>query len=447
MTAQWWSLFKSPELDALVKAAISGNQDLASAEFRLAEAKEGLYEARSALQPQVGLDANVERAKQSASAFGLQPSAFPLPPNYNLFQVGPTASYTLDLFGGVRRRVEETKALALRQQYQLDAAYMTLTGRTVAEAIQIAALRAEIKVAEEVVALDQEDLDLVKTERRVGSAPDSDVVIAASQLAADETAKPELEQALSQAEHALAVLVGRPAGAWAPPAFDINALALPVALPLSVPSSLVRQRPDILAAEEQLHADSARIGIATANLYPNITLSAGLTLSSLDGSNLFASSGLVWSTAAGLVAPVFDGGMRQAERRAALDAFKASAADYQQTVLTSFGQVADLLTALAHDAERLHAQQNALQSSAESVRLQRINYTRGGIGLLYLVDAQRTYEQALRGFVVAEGQRYQDTVQLLVAMGGGWWGADLPMAGPAPRPSPAPLAQAGSAAP
>jgi NodT family efflux transporter outer membrane factor (OMF) lipoprotein len=241
------------------------------------------------------------------------------------------------------------------------------------------------------------------------------------------------------AKHALAVLTGRAPGDWSPPDFDLATLTLPGELPVSLPSELVHQRPDIMAAEAALHAASAQIGVATAQLYPDITLSAGISASSLNGGNLFSPSGLVWSIAGGLAQPLFDGGTRQAERRAALADFKASAADYQQTVLVSFGQVADVLQALNHDADLLAAQQHALDLSSESTSLQRINYSDGGVGLINLLDAQRQYQQARLGYVRAQAQRYQDTIQLLVAMGGGWWGANLNVAdargaAPATRP-------------
>jgi NodT family efflux transporter outer membrane factor (OMF) lipoprotein len=236
---------------------------------------------------------------------------------------------------------------------------------------------------------------------------------------------PGLAQQLSVANHALSILVGRAPGNWSPPEFDLTALKLPGRLPVSLPSELVHQRPDIQAAEAQLHAASAQIGIATAQLYPSITLSAGLSGSSLDGATLFSPAGLVWSVAAGIAQPIFDGGMRQAERRAALAAFKASAADYQQVVLQAFGQVADILQALAHDAMLLEAQQRALDMASESLHLQRANYSGGGIGILNLLDAQRQYQQARLGYVRAEAQRYQDTIQLLVDMGGSAWDANL----------------------
>jgi NodT family efflux transporter outer membrane factor (OMF) lipoprotein len=409
----------------LVKQAIVGSPTLNSAKARLAQAREGVIEARSALYPQLGFNASIAGEKQSAAMFGLQPNVFPLPASYELFQLGPTVSYDLDLFGGAHRRVEQQSALADLQGDQLDAAYLTLTGDTVTQAIQVAAIRAQQQAVSGILDIDRQTLELVRKEREAGTVPDSDVVTAESQLAADETLRPGLDQQLSVAKHALAVLTGRAPGDWSPPDFDLAALTLPGELPVSLPSELVHQRPDIRAAEAQLHAASAQIGIATAQLYPAITLSSGISSTALNGGSLFNTGGLVWSIAAGLTQPIFDGGMRRAERRAALAAFKASAADYQQTVLLAFGQIADIMQALTNDARLLATQQRALDMASESVRLQRISYTQGGTGLLNLLDAQRQYQQARLGYVRAQAQRYQDTIQLLVAMGGGWWEGKL----------------------
>jgi NodT family efflux transporter outer membrane factor (OMF) lipoprotein len=425
VAANWWTLFRSSKLDLLVKQAIAGNLTLESAKARLAQAREAVTVAASALYPQIGLSAGESEQKQSAATFGLSPDTVPLPPSYNLFQVGPTASYTPDLFGQTHRRIEQQVALAEYQSDQLDAAYLSLTGNTVSRALQVAAVHSQLKAVDDILAIDRQNVELVRKQRQTGTVPDSDVIVAESQLAADETLKPGLEQQLSVAKHALAVLIGRAPGNWSPPDFDLAAFTLPHRLPVSIPSQLVHQRPDIQAAEAQLHAASAQIGIATAQLYPSITLSAGISASSLNGGELFSPGGLVWSIAAGLTQPIFDGGMREAERRAALAAFKESAADYQQTVLQAFGQVADILQALKHDTDLLAAQRHALSMASEAVRLQRINYGSGGSGIIGLLDAQRQYQQAQLGYVRAEAQRYQDTVQLLVAMGGGWWDQKL----------------------
>jgi NodT family efflux transporter outer membrane factor (OMF) lipoprotein len=445
VAANWWALFRSSQLDVLVKQAIAGNYTLESVRAKLEQAREAVTVAASALYPQIGLSAGASEQKQSAATFGLTPEVAPLPPSFNLFQVGPTASYTPDLFGQTHRRIEQQVALAEYQSDQLDAAYLTLTGNTASRALQVAAVHSQLKALNDILAIDRQNVELVRKQRQTGTVPDSDVIVAESQLASDETLKPGLEQQLSVAKHALAVLVGRAPGNWTPPDFDLATFTLPHRLPVSIPSQLVHQRPDIQAAEAQLHAASAQIGIATAQLYPSITLSAGVTASSLNGSNLFSPSGLIWSVAAGLTQPIFDGGMREAERRAALAAFKEAAADYQQTVLQAFGQVADILQALKHDTDLLVAQRRALSMASEAVRLQRINYGSGGSGIIGLLDAQRQYQQAELGYVRAEAQRYQDTVQLLVAMGGGWWdqkfasadgGGNPARNDPQPRPTP-----------
>jgi NodT family efflux transporter outer membrane factor (OMF) lipoprotein len=424
VAVDWWTLFQSPDLDSVVRQAIDRSPTLESAKERLVQAREAIAAASSALYPQVAAGAGVTRQKVSVTQYGLPPSAAPLPPNFNLFQVGATVGYSIDLFGATRRQIEAESALAEFQRDQLDAAYWTLTGNTVMQAIQVGAMRAQMKSLGDLLQIDRQDLDLVRKERNAGAVPDNDVVSAETQLAEDETLLPGYEQQLSAAKHALAVLLGRAPGDWSAPDFDLSALVLPTRLPVMVPSELVRERPDIQAAEAQLHAASAEIGVATAQLYPSISLSGGISSYALQAHELFNPTGLVWSIAAGITEPVFDGGMRRAQRRAALAAFRASAADYQQTVLQAFEQVADILQALASDNRLVSAQQHALDMASESVRLERISYTRGGTGLINLLDAQRQYQQALLGFAGAQARRYQDTTQLLVAMGGGWWNAD-----------------------
>jgi NodT family efflux transporter outer membrane factor (OMF) lipoprotein len=423
IAADWWTLFRSPEIDDLVKNAIAGNHSLEAAKARLAAAHSAIAVAAGGLYPQVNLGASVAREKISTATFGLPPGSIHVPPNFNLYSVGPTASYSLDIFGGTHRLVEERTAQAEVQAYQLDAAYLTLTGNTVSEAVRLAAIRAQLRAVDDIVEIDRQNLDLVRKSNVAGVAPDSDVVSAESQLAADETLRPPLEQQLSQSRHALAVLLGRTPGDWAPPDLDLASLTLPGELPLSLPSSLVRQRPDILAAEARLHAASAQIGVVTAQLYPDITLSASASQVALQPSKLFDPASLVWSVAASVTAPIFHGGTLEAQRRVAQSEFQGVLADYEQTVVSSFGQVADLLQGLAHDAQLLRAQQRALDAASNSVRLQRLGYSGGGSGILTVLDAQRQYEQARLGYVRAQAQRHLDTVQLFVAMGGGWWNA------------------------
>jgi len=425
VSAEWWTLFRSPTIDSLVKQAIAGSPSIEGATARLSEAQYDVAAASGVLYPQVNFAASVTREKLNAASFGLAPSRFPLPPNANVYQLGPSVSYALDVFGGNRREIEQKSALADVERYQLDAAYQTLTGNTVSQAIQVAAAGAQLKAIHDILDLDQQTLKLVRTEREAGSVPDTDVATAATQYATDETMLPGPEQQLDVARHALAVLLGRAPGEWSPPSLDLTSLALPAEVPVSLPAALVRQRPDILAAEAQLHAASAQIGVATAQLYPSFTLSGSVGAAAINPGQLFDPESLLWSIAAGVTAPVFDGGMRKSEQRAALSAFKASAAGYQETVLQAFGQVADTMQALTHDQQLLAAQQQALNEASEALKLQRISYSGGGTGILPLIDAQRQYLQARLGYVQAQAQCYQDTAQLLVAMGGGWWGANL----------------------
>ena len=439
VTAEWWTLFRAPGVDALVKQAINGSPTLAGATARVNQAQEELTRATGAIYPALNLQSSVTREKLNAASFGLEPGTFPLPPNANVYQIEPMASYDLDLFGGTRRRIEQATALAQLQRYQLAAAYQTLTADVVSEAVALAAARARRRALQDIMKLDQQSVHLVHVEAEGGQVPDTDLVSEQSQLAADQTLVPGPDQQIDVADHALAVLIGRAPGDWSPPGVDLSALTLPGEIPVSLPSALVHQRPDILAAEARLHAASAAVGVATAQLYPSITLSASAATVALQPTDLFSPASLAWSIAAGLTAPIYDGGMRQAERRASLAAFKAAAADYQQTVLRAFGQVADAMQALAHDGELAKAEQQALNEASDSLRLERIAYRGGGIGVLPLLDAQRQYQQAELATINAEAQRFQDAAQLLVAMGGGWWADDQPMQEPGPlsrAPSP-----------
>jgi NodT family efflux transporter outer membrane factor (OMF) lipoprotein len=345
----WWGGFGSPALSRAVEAAVAGSPTLEAARARLAAAREEVAVAAGGRYPQVNFGAAVGREKQSVAPFGLKPDTIALPPNFNLYQVGLTASYSLDLFGGVRRTIEARQAMADTRHFELDAAAAALAGNAATRAIEIASVRAQLAALDEILAADNETLSLVRKQRDVGSVSDRDVVAADAQLAADQALRPPLQQQLSAAGHSLAALVGTSPAEFAAPEITLADLRLPAQLPVSLPSELVRARPDIRAAEAQLHTASAEVGVATAQLYPQITLSAGYTASSLNGSPLFSPGAAAWSLLGGLAQPLFDGGSRRAGKRAAIAEFNASAADYRQTVLLAFAQVGDTLTALDHD--------------------------------------------------------------------------------------------------
>jgi len=362
-----------------------------------------------------------ERQHINGALFGLKKLPPTFPPYANLFRVGPSVSYVLDVFGGTRRAIEESEALAEAQDYTLDAAYLTLTGNAVTEAFAIASSRAQIAAVESIIADDETNLRLVNNEVRAGVATQLDVETAASQLAADRTLLPPLRQQVDVARHALAVLDGKAPADWAPPDFDLDTFVLPTDLPVSLPSDLVRGRPDILASEAELHAASAAVGVATAQLYPSFTLTGSLSQQAISVETLFHGASNIWALGGGITAPIFHGGALEAQRRRSEDEFNAALATYEQTVLQSFGQVADVLQALDHDAELLAAEESAVTAAQSSLDLTRRAYSIGNVGVLQVVDAERQVQQARLGLVRARSQRYLDTAQLFLAMGGGWW--------------------------
>jgi NodT family efflux transporter outer membrane factor (OMF) lipoprotein len=414
VTTQWWALYRSPRLNQVLEQAINASPTLTAAKATLAQAQQTLLLTQGGYYPRLDLNADARRQGTSASNSATSTTA-------NLYSVGATVSYAPDVFGTTRRQVEQEAALVENQQYQLAAAYLTLTGNVVRQAIEIASIRQQLGAVQDIIRDDERNLGLVQLKFKAGKSALSDVLAAESQLANDRVQLPPLKQQLSVAQHALSVLIGKLPGLWSAPDFDLTEFALPTELPLSIPSELVRQRPDILAADAQLHASSAAIGVAASQLYPNITLSGSIGSQALSTGSLFQASNQFWNLVASLTAPIFHGGELQAQKQAAVYAFQASAATYQQTVLTAFAQVADVLRALAHDAELVGAQKTAFDTSEASLKLQRLSYTAGKSDLLQLLDAERAYQQARLGYARAKAQRYQDTAQLFVAMGGGWW--------------------------
>jgi len=425
ISIDWWRLFQSPDLDATLQLAIEDSPTLDNARAVLAQARDVVAQSSGGYYPQLDIGADASRSKAGTSRSTLRS-----PGATNLFSIGPRVSYNLDIFGGTRRLVEQDTALAEVRRYQLGAAYLSLTGNVVTQALNIAVDRALIKAIEEVIAIDERNLELVQLSFSSGRVARTDVLSAQSQLAADHALMPPLRQQLSVAQDALAVLVGRPPGAWSPPDFDLDKLTLPAELPISVPSELLHRRPDILAAEAQVHASSAAIGVATAQLYPNLTLSASWSREAAVIGTLLDPASTVWQIAAGLTAPIFHGGSLSAQRQAAVDGYKADLATYQQTVLQAFGQVADILTALRNDHDLVAAQKTALDAADALLALTQDSYRSGQANILQVLDAERQYQQARQGYERATAQRLQDTAQLFAAMGGAW--SDWPDAtGPA----------------
>ena len=418
ISGQWWQLLRSKSLDAVLRQGLADSPTMAAARATVTQAQQTVREANGGLWPQLNFAANASRQRSNLANVGLN-----APPTiYNYYSFGPNISYDLDLFGSQRRRIEQQVALAAYETGQLNAAYLTLTGNAVQQAVSIASLRAQLAAVAEIVADDQKNIDAVREQLKVGEATRVDLQSATTQLETDRTQLPTLRQQLSVARHALSVLVGKAPAEWTPPDFDLAEFTLPTDLPVSLPSQLVHQRPDILSAEAQLHAATAAVGVATAQLYPNINLTAAIGQQALSPDVLFGPSGLMWSLGAGLTAPLFHGGALTAHKRAAEAALAAQFATYRQTVVQSFGQVADVLAALAHDGELLAGETRAVASAGEEAKLTRASYVGGtDVTFLQVLDAERQYERARLGYVRAEAQRYLDTAQLFIAMGGGWW--------------------------
>lgn len=403
---QWWQLFESSELDRLVDEALANSPTMEAARATLAQAGEGVVAARGARYPQLTLGASAGRGKQDAGGVVNNSSA------------GATLAYSVDPFGATSRRIEQAQALRDLQKAQWESARLALTGGTVAQAIALASATEQARAVRDIIDADERNLALVHLSTAAGKSAGLDVLAAESQLASDRALLPALEQQASAARHALAVLTGRPPATAAPAAFDFHLLALPASLALSLPSQLVHRRPDIQAAECQLRAASAAIGIATAALYPSLTLSASYTASAIGGNALFSHSRGLWDIAGDLLAPVFNGGALQAQRAAATDAYSAELGNYREAVLVAFGQVADVLHGLQHDAATLAAQRKALDAAQATLELTRQGYEAGQVSFLQVIEAQRLFQQARLGYVRAQAQRYVDTAQLFVATGG-----------------------------
>jgi NodT family efflux transporter outer membrane factor (OMF) lipoprotein len=410
----WWQLFHAQELDSLMQRALSANRSLRAAQATLKQAMAIAEAQGGARYPQVDLVASSGRQQYGSEFLG---SITP-PPTFTYYALGPSVSYTLDFAGGVQRAIEQQQALAEFQRHQWEAAYLSLTGNVVSQALTAAACQTQIATIENLLVEDRRNLGLVQTAFAAGSVSRVDVLSAQSQVANDETLLPPLRQQRDVAVHALAMLVGELPADWSAPAFTLESFALPTSLPISFPSELAHQRPDILAAESQLHAATASYGVATANLYPHVTLNASFSQQSLTGAELFNASNRAWGVIAGLTSPLFDGGRLHAEQRAARARVESAAASYQQVVLQAFAQVADALDALNHDRDLQQAQEQAAAIAEQNLRLTQDSYAEGNVGVLQVLDSERAYQQAQLGRVRAQAQRLTDTARLFLSLGG-----------------------------
>lgn len=416
--SEWWSLFRSESLDRRIRIALEENPTLAQARARLAQAREDRNARAGATQyPAVNAGISVTRQKLNLASLGVSNIKEPGP--FTLYNASISVSYVLDLFGGNRRALEALGAKVDYQRFELEAARRTLAANVVNAAIRQASLRAQIGKVQDL--LEAQGRQFAITEDRYKAGGVSALDVRNQNMLLDQTRAllPPLGRQLAQVTHQLAVYLGREPADATIDEFDLDALHLPEEVPLSLPSSLARKRPDIRAAEALWHQASANVGVATADLYPKITLSGSLGSQRTDSGDLLSGVN-VWSIAGNLMQPIFRGGELRARKRSAVAAYEEAAAMYRQTVLQALQEVADALSALDTDARSLQARADAAEHARIGYGIARQQYLLGGISHLALLDAQRQLLQSEFDRVQSQADRYADTAALLHALGGGW---------------------------
>jgi NodT family efflux transporter outer membrane factor (OMF) lipoprotein len=407
-----------PELNALIERALKHSPTLEAAQAALRQANENVAAQRGALYPSASATYEAERNKSTLAAFGLPGGGEYL---YTLNSATVNVSYTLDAFGGVRRQIEALQAQADHQQFALEASYLTLTANVVTAAIAEASLRAQIAATDDIVRAQRLELDITQRRVTAGGASRSDVLQQTATLQATLASLPPLRSQLAQQRDLLATFVGSLPADYAGAEFHLDALRLPTDLPVSVPSKFVEQRPDVRQYSALLHAATAQIGVATANLLPQLTLTGNYGGDAARFADMFSPASIVWGIAGSVTQPLFKGGQLVHQRRAAVAAAQEAAANYQATVLTAFQNVADTLYALEGDADALAAEMAAEQAAAGSLELIQAQYKAGGASYLQVLTAEQSYQTAAVALVKARAQRFADTAALFQALGGGWW--------------------------
>lgn len=463
--AQWWSLFGSPALDGAIRTALANSPTLAQAQASLERAQHD-YAAAAGIAQWPAIDARLDAARQQVNIESMGITAFPSPPPFTLYGASVRVSYVLDLFGAQRRELEGLRAAVDFQRFELEAARLSLAANVATAAIREASLRAQIEDTEGLIDAQRRQLAIVEQGVALGGTARVESERQRGELAQTEALLPGLTRQLAATRHQLAIYLGLPPAAageaaskaagkaadepasappglsasepaaqskpgqaasngpaTAVPIFRLAELHLPDTLPVSLPSTLARQRPDIRAAEALLHRASADIGVATANLYPSLTLSASAGTQSRSGGDLFDHLN-VWNIAAGLVQPVFRGGALRARQRAAEAAYRQALAAHRQAVLQGLREVADALQAVHSDAATLRARAEAAQRAAATLAIVTEQYRLGGVSQLTLIDAQRQHRETTLALTRASADRLADSAALLQALGGGWWHAE-----------------------
>jgi len=418
VSADWWHLFRSAPLDDLVKRGIKKNPTLSAAQASLRQAAENLNVSTASLFPVIDAGSFAERQRINGAFLG-NPSLSP--PPFTLYNASVNVSYPLDVFGGIRRGIEASEADVESAAFEVEATLLTLTANIVTAAMTDARLRAQIQTTEDVIALQEKVLAITQQRLQSGGASRLDVLAQTTQLVQTRATLAPLQANLAKTRHALSVLIGELPSESKLPAFRLADMCLPLELPISLPSTLVQQRPDVRASEARLHAASAQIGVETANLLPKITLSGSYGGSSNKLKDLFDSSSVIWNLVGQALQPIFHGGALVAKRDAAMAAFEKAYAQYRQTVLQAFQNVADALRVLEFDAQQLQVQTEAEGAAQKTFALTQTQYKAGAVSYVNLLEAEKQYHQARIGRIQAQAARYTDTAALFQALGGGWW--------------------------
>ncbi|MDP3859074.1 MAG: efflux transporter outer membrane subunit [Stagnimonas sp.] len=414
---RWWTLFGSERLNALVQEALANSPTVASAEAALRQAQANAKALGANLYPSVSANAGASRQKVDTGSFGNPGGGSSI---YNLFNASVDVSYGIDLFGLTRRGIEAVVAQADLQRYQTDAAYQSLVANVVTTAVQEALLRSLLQGQEAIVAGQAKTLRVIEQQVQLGAVGKAELLSARAEQATEMARLPPLRLQLSQTQNQLAVYLGKAPGEYRSSPFELSELKLPQELPLSLPSTLARRRPDVLVAEAGLRTASANVGIAVANRFPSFALSASYGTQASKTGDLFKAD--VWNLGANLSAPILDFGALKARHGAARAAYEQAAADYRLTLLRAFGNVADSLRQVETDAELLQAQHQAASAAAEGLQLAELQYGLGAASYLQLLSAQQQHTQAQAGYAQALAARYQDTAALFHALGGGFAG-------------------------
>jgi NodT family efflux transporter outer membrane factor (OMF) lipoprotein len=430
--ADWWTLFQSPQLNALIEKALKANPTVQAAQAALRQAQELVYAQQGYYYPSV--QANVSSTRQRTSA-SLSPSLSSNDTLFNLHTAQITVGYAPDVFGGLRRQLESLRAQADSQRFLLEAAYLTLSSNVVAAAVQEAGLRSQIAAVKDIIAINAKSLELLRRQFAAGLVAGLEVAAQESALAQAQLALAPLQKQLEQTRNQLAALAGRFPAEGSGETFELTALRLPDELPVSLPSRLVEQRPDVRAAEELLHAASAEIGVATANMLPQFNITAVKGGVATEFSQMFANGNPFWSVAGSVTQTIFAGGTLLHRKRAAEAAFDQAAAQYRSTVIGAFQNVADALYALQADADALGAGVNSERAARVTLDLVTKQLQVGQVNYLALLNAQQIYQQAVINLAQARTNRYADTAALFQALGGGWWNRQQDAAAPTSAPA------------